>query len=70
MPYLLVLLLEKRACVICHQVLERRTDEGSPERKRLAARRALRERKADEAYEDWVRQTRDRAYVEYKLEDR
>lgn len=52
------------------QVLERRTDEGSPERKRLAARRALRERKADEAYEDWVRQTRDRAYVEYKLDDR
>ena len=52
------------------QVLERRTDEGSPERKRLAARRALRERKADEAYEDWIRQVRDRAYVEYKLEDR
>ncbi len=52
------------------QVLERRTDEGSPERKRLAARQALRERKADEAYDDWLRQVRDRAYVEYKLEAR
>lgn len=52
------------------QVLERRTDEGSPERKRLVARQALRERKADEAYDDWLRQVRDRAYVEYKLEDK
>lgn len=51
------------------QVLERRTDEGSPERKRMAARQALRERKADEAYDDWLRQLRDKAYVEYKLED-
>jgi peptidyl-prolyl cis-trans isomerase SurA len=30
---------------------------------------ALRERKADEAYQDWLRQLRDRAYVEYRLED-
>ncbi|GAB2180153.1 peptidylprolyl isomerase [Denitratisoma sp. agr-D3] len=52
------------------QVLERRTDEGSPERKRLAARQALRERKADEAYDDWLRQVRDRAYVEYRLDDK
>jgi peptidyl-prolyl cis-trans isomerase SurA len=51
-------------------VHERRTDEGSPERQRLAARQALRERKADEAYEDWLRQLRDRAYVEYRLEER
>lgn len=51
------------------QVLERRTDEGSPERKRLAARQALRERKAEEAYDDWVRQLRDRTYVEYKLDE-
>jgi peptidyl-prolyl cis-trans isomerase SurA len=29
----------------------------------------LRERKADEAYQDWLRQMRDRAYVEYRLED-
>lgn len=51
-------------------VHERRTDEASPERQRLIARQALRERKADEAYEDWLRQLRDRAYVEYRLEDR
>jgi peptidyl-prolyl cis-trans isomerase SurA len=52
------------------QVHERRTDEASPERKRLLARQALRERKADEAYEDWLRQMRDRVYVEYRLEER
>ncbi|MGE5468507.1 MAG: peptidylprolyl isomerase, partial [Ignavibacteria bacterium] len=51
-------------------VHERRTDEVSPERRRLLARQALRERKSDEAYEDWLRQMRDRAYVEYRLEDR
>lgn len=52
------------------QVLERRTDQASQERQRQVARQALRERKADEAYEDWLRQMRDRAYVEYRLEDR
>lgn len=52
------------------QVQERRIDEGSEERKRLLARQALRERKAEEAYQDWVRQLRDRAYVEYRLEDK
>ena len=51
------------------QVLERRTDEGSPERKRMMARMALRERKADDVYLDWVRQLRDRAYIEYRTED-
>ena len=51
-------------------MLERRTDEASPERRRLLARQALRERKSDEAFEDWVRQLRDRAYVEYRLDDR
>lgn len=52
------------------QVLERRTDDASAERQRLAARQVLRERKSDEAYQDWIRQMRDRAYVEYRLEDR
>lgn len=52
------------------QVLERKTAEAGDERKRLMARQALRERKADEAYEDWLRQLRDRAYVEYRLEER
>lgn len=51
------------------QVLERRTEDATAERQRLAARQALRDRKADEAYQDWVRQMRDRAYVEYRVED-
>lgn len=50
------------------QVLERRMD-VSQERVRQSARQILRERKADEAYQDWLRQMRDRAYVEYRLED-
>jgi peptidyl-prolyl cis-trans isomerase SurA len=52
------------------QVLERKSAEAGDERKRLLARQALRERKSDEAYEDWLRQMRDRAYVEYRLEER
>jgi len=52
------------------QVLERKNAEAGDERKRLMARQALRERKSDEAYEDWLRQMRDRAYVEYRLEER
>ncbi|MDK9703357.1 MAG: peptidylprolyl isomerase [Sulfuritalea sp.] len=52
------------------QVLERRTEDATAERQRLGARQVLRERKSDEAYQDWVRQMRDRAYVEYRTEDR
>lgn len=52
------------------EVHERRVKEGDQEQLRQAARQALRERKADEAYEDWLRQLRDRAYVEYRLEER
>ncbi len=52
------------------QVLERRVEDVSQERQRQLARQALRERKSDEAYEDWLRQLRDRAYVEYRIEDR
>lgn len=53
------------------QVQERRTTDGAgQEQIRLAARQALRERKSDEAYQDWLRQLRDRAYVEYRLEER
>jgi len=51
------------------EVLERKTEELSRERQRLVARQALREQKLEEAYEDWLRQLRDRAYVEYRLED-
>jgi len=51
-------------------VEDRRVQDVSDERKRGAARNALRERKSDEAYQDWLRQLRDRAYVEYRTEDR
>jgi len=50
------------------QVMERRMD-ISQERVRQSARQTIRDRKADEAYQDWLRQIRDRAYVEYRLED-
>ena len=52
------------------QVLERRSSDMSPERKRLQARQALRERKADEAYQEWLRQLRDQTYVELRLDER
>jgi peptidyl-prolyl cis-trans isomerase SurA len=52
------------------QVLERRQQDVTAERGRLAARQGLRQRKADEAYQDWLRQLRDRAYIEYRLEER
>lgn len=52
------------------QVLERRTEQASGDRARLQARQALRDRKADEAYQDWMRQLRDKTYVEYRLDDR
>ena len=52
------------------QVLERRSTDVSPERRRLQARQALRERKADESYQEWLRQLRDQAYVELRLEER
>ncbi len=52
------------------QVIERRSEDMSKERQRVIARQAIRARKSDEAYEEWVRQQRDRAYVELRLEDR
>lgn len=52
------------------QVQERRTEDASKERQRLMARQALRERKSDEAYQEWLRQLRDRIYVEYRLEEK
>ncbi len=48
------------------QVLERRTDVASPERQRQAARVAIRERRIEEQTQDWLRQVRDRTYVEYR----
>ena len=50
------------------EVLERRTQEVPSDRQRQAARQAIRERKLDEAYQDWLRQARDRAYIDIRLE--
>ncbi len=50
------------------QVIERRVQDVTDERKRNAARAALRDRKAEEAYEDWLRQLRDSTYVDLRLE--
>lgn len=50
------------------EVLERKTDDVSKEKQRSAARNALRERKLVEAVEDWQREVRDRAYVEFRDE--
>jgi peptidyl-prolyl cis-trans isomerase SurA len=51
------------------QVVERRTEDVPVERNRLLARQALRERKAEEAYQEWLRQLRDRTYVELRLDE-
>ena len=52
------------------QVVERRTGGLPADRLRFLARQALRERKSDEAYQEWLRQLRDRTYVEIRLEDK
>ena len=50
------------------QVLERKSQDVSKDRERLQARQVIRERKLGEAFEDWARQVRDRAYVEFREE--
>lgn len=52
------------------EVLGRRKQDISIDRERTQAQLALRQRKSDEAFQDWVRQTRDQAYVELRLDDR
>jgi len=52
------------------QVLEHRNEDMSREHLRLDARRALRARKSDESYQEWVRQQRDMAYIDYRLDER
>ena len=51
------------------EVTERRSQDVTAERTRQSARVALRDRKADEAYQTWLRELRDRATVEIKLAD-
>jgi peptidyl-prolyl cis-trans isomerase SurA len=48
------------------QVIERRNADVSIEQKRQQANMAIRSFKADEAYQEWLRQLRDRAFVEYR----
>ena len=52
------------------QVQERRASDMTVERQRLAARQTLRERKGEEAFQEWIRRTRDVAYVEIRLDER
>jgi peptidyl-prolyl cis-trans isomerase SurA len=52
------------------QVIERRNEDMSKQRERLQARASLREQKADEAYQEWLRQLRDKAFVEFRLEEK
>lgn len=52
------------------QVQDRRKQDMTKEAARFKARQEIRARKAEEAYEDWVRELRDRAYVELQLEDK
>lgn len=52
------------------QVLERREQDMSQDRQKITARQAIRSRKSDEQWDDWVRQQRDKAYIEYHLEQK
>ncbi len=51
-------------------VKDRKADDVSQERQRAVARQAIREQKQEEATQDWLRQVRDRAYVEYRMEEK
>ncbi|WP_295543729.1 peptidylprolyl isomerase [uncultured Thiohalocapsa sp.] len=50
------------------QVLERRQQETTDELLRMEAEAALRQRKAEEATEIWLRQLRDEAYVDLRMD--
>ena len=52
------------------EVLERRKQDVTVDRARSEAQTAIRQRKADEAFQDWVRQIRDKAFVEIRLDER
>jgi peptidyl-prolyl cis-trans isomerase SurA len=51
------------------QVLERREHDSTADLKRARAREAIRRRKLEEARENWLREMRDNAYVEYRLDE-
>ncbi|MGH8849954.1 MAG: molecular chaperone SurA, partial [Casimicrobiaceae bacterium] len=47
-----------------------RKQDVTADRERNEAQLAIRQRKADEAFQDWVREVRDKAFVELRLDDR
>jgi len=51
------------------QVLERRDYDATDETRRDQARKAVRDEKAEEALENYLRRLRDEAYIEMRLED-
>lgn len=52
------------------QVQQRRNTDVSVEQKRQRARNAIRAFKSDEAFQDWLRQLRDRAFVDYRTAEK
>ncbi len=50
------------------EVMGRKTQEITQERQRAAAREMLKDRKSEEAFQEWLRQLRDRTYVETRLD--
>ena len=51
------------------QVLERRKQDMTDQAARFQARKEIFTRKSEEAYQDWLHELRDRAFVELRLED-
>lgn len=51
------------------EVLERRKQDMTDQAARIKARKEIFTRKVEEAYEDWLHELRDRAFVELRLED-
>ena len=52
------------------EVQERRKQDVTADRDRMQAQVAIRQRKSEEGFQDWIRQTRDRAYVELRADER
>jgi peptidyl-prolyl cis-trans isomerase SurA len=52
------------------KVLERRSADVSEQQKRQQARIAIGTFKSDEQFQDWLRQLRDRAFIEYRLDEK
>jgi peptidyl-prolyl cis-trans isomerase SurA len=51
------------------QVLERRNTDVTEQQKRQQARASIGSFKSEELYQDWLRQLRDRAFIEYRASD-